>query len=128
MNVVKLIWLIPILPLIGFIINGLGRKILSKTIAGFTGSVVILASFIISLLVFFDVKNGHSNLVHCFDFINIASLKIGFDFKIDQLSSIFLLIITGVGFLIHLYSTAYMHEENNVHFARYFAYLNLFVF
>ena len=49
-------------------------------------------------------------------------------FKIDQLSSLFLLIITGVGFLIHVYSTSYMHEEPAKDFARYFAYLNLFVF
>ena len=49
-------------------------------------------------------------------------------FQVDQLSSLFLLIITGVGFLIHLYSTAYMHEEEAPHFARYFSYLNLFVF
>ncbi len=128
MNILKLIWLIPILPLAGFIINGLGRKVLSKSMAGFTGSAVVLASFVISLFVFFDVKNGNTHLIHFFDFINISSLKIGFDFKIDQLSSIFLLIITGVGFLIHLYSTAYMHEEDPKDFAKYFSYLNLFVF
>ena len=51
-----------------------------------------------------------------------------FAFQVDQLSSLFLLIITGVGFLIHVYSTSYMHEEETPHFARYFAYLNLFVF
>ncbi|HEX2630063.1 MAG TPA: NADH-quinone oxidoreductase subunit L, partial [Chitinophagaceae bacterium] len=51
-----------------------------------------------------------------------------FAFKVDQLSSIFLLIITGVGFLIHLYSTSYMHEEKGEHYGRYFSYLNLFVF
>ncbi|MBC7511021.1 MAG: NADH-quinone oxidoreductase subunit L, partial [Ferruginibacter sp.] len=55
-------------------------------------------------------------------------LKVGFDFQIDQLSSLFLLIITGVGFLIHVYSTSYMREEASEDFAKYFAYLNLFVF
>jgi NADH-quinone oxidoreductase subunit L len=127
-NVLQLIWLIPVLPLVGFLINGLGRNALSKGVAGFTGSVVILASFVLSLLVFFQVKNGHAVSIHYFDFINLASLKIGFDFKIDQLSALFLLIITGIGFLIHVYSTSYMHDEPAPDFAKYFAYLNLFVF
>jgi NADH-quinone oxidoreductase subunit L len=127
-NVLQLIWLIPFLPLIGFLINGLGRKHLSKTLAGVIGSGVILISFIISVWVFFNVKNGNTHVAHYFDFINTASLKIGFDFQIDQLSSLFLLIITGVGFLIHVYSTSYMHDEEPKDFAKYFAYLNLFVF
>jgi NADH-quinone oxidoreductase subunit L len=58
----------------------------------------------------------------------VDTLRIPFSFQVDPLSSLFLLIITGVGFLIHVYSTAYMHEERRDHFARYFAYLNLFVF
>jgi len=81
---------------------------------------VILASFIISLYVFFSVKGGNTHVAHYFNFINIESLKIGFDFQVDQLSSIFLLIITGVGFLIHVYSTSYMHEEDSKDFAKYF--------
>ena len=128
MNIVKLIWLIPVLPLLGFILNGLGRNILSKGLSGFIGSTVVLASFILSLLVFFDVKNGNAHSIHYFDFINLSALRIDFDFKIDQLSSLFLLIITGVGFLIHVYSTAYMHDESPKDFAKYFSYLNLFVF
>lgn len=128
MDVVKLTWLIPILPLIGFVLNGLGRKLLSKGMAGFIGSGVVLASFVLSLLVFMDVKAGHTHSIQYFDFFNLSSLKVGFDFKIDQLSSLFLLIITGVGFLIHLYSTAYMHDEDSKDFAKYFSYLNLFVF
>jgi NADH-quinone oxidoreductase subunit L len=127
-NVLQLVWLIPILPLIGFLINGLGRNYLSKSLAGIIGSGVILGSFIISLYVFFQVKNGNTHVAHYFDFINIAALKIGFDFQVDQLSSLFLLIITGVGFLIHVYSTSYMHEEKANDFAKYFCYLNLFVF
>jgi NADH-quinone oxidoreductase subunit L len=63
-----------------------------------------------------------------FDFISAGKLSIPFAFQIDQLSSLFLLIITGVGFLIHVYSTSYMHEEKPEHYGRYFAYLNLFVF
>ena len=127
-NTLQIVWLIPFLPLIGFLINGLGRKQLSKTLAGIIGSGVILGSFLISLYVFFQVKNGNTAVIHFFDFINTSSLKVGFDFQIDQLSSLFLLIITGIGFLIHVYSTSYMHEEEDKDFAKYFAYLNLFIF
>jgi NADH-quinone oxidoreductase subunit L len=127
-NVSQIAWLIPVLPLIGFLILGLGRNNLSKSAAGLIGSATVLGSFIVSMLVFFEVKNGHIFNTHYFDLINIASLKIGFDFKFDQLSSLFLLIITGVGFLIHVYSTSYMHEEPKKDFAKYFSYLNLFVF
>jgi len=95
---------------------------------GIIGSGAMLASFVVSLLVFFDVKNGGGATVQLFNFIHVGSLVIPFEFLVDPLSSLFLLIITGIGFLIHLYSTAYMHEEEPMHFGRYFAYLNLFVF
>ncbi|MCW3093860.1 MAG: NADH-quinone oxidoreductase subunit [Ferruginibacter sp.] len=127
-NILQIVWLIPLLPLIGFLINGLGRNNLSKTLAGVIGSGVILGSFLISLYVFFIVKDGNTHVAHYFDFINTASLKVGFDFQVDQLSSLFLLIITGVGFLIHVYSTSYMHDEAPKDFAKYFSFLNLFVF
>ena len=127
-NVLQIVWLIPVLPLIGFLINGAGRNVLSKGISGFIGSAVVLGSFLLSVFVFMQVKSGNTHVAHYFNFINVDMLKIGFDFKIDQLSSLFLLIITGVGFLIHVYSTSYMHEEPSKDFAKYFAYLNLFVF
>ena len=124
----KLVTLIPLLPLIGFLINGIFRKGLPKTVSAVVGSGTILVSFILSVLVFLEVKNGNTQLVTLFDFISVGSLSVPFSFRVDQLSSLFLLVITGVGFLIHLYSSAYMKEENNAHYARYFAYLNLFVF
>ena len=129
-NIFQLIWLIPLLPLLGFLINGLGRKQLSKTMSGIIGSGTVFLSFVISLLVFLQLVNGNipKEAIHYFDFINITAIRIGFDFQIDQLSSIFLLIITGVGFLIHVYSTAYMHDEEPKDYAKYFAFLNLFVF
>lgn len=127
-NVLQIVWLIPFLPLLGFLINGLFRKQLSKSLVGIIGSGVILGAFAISLYAFFSVKGGNTHVAHYFNFINTASLKIGFDFQIDQLSAIFLLIITGVGFLIHVYSASYMHEEDSKDFAKYFSYLNLFVF
>jgi NADH-quinone oxidoreductase subunit L len=128
MNNLQIVWLIPFLPLVGFLINGLFRKQLSKSLVGIIGSGVILVSFLLSVYVFIQVKNGNTHLAHYFDFINTNALKVGFDFQIDQLSSLFLLIITGVGFLIHVYSTSYMHEEDSKDFAKYFAFLNLFVF
>jgi NADH-quinone oxidoreductase subunit L len=127
----QLVFLVPLFPLLGFLINGLLRKKLSKPATGFIGSAAVLASFIVSVILFLQVKNGHienGGVVSLFDFISFGPVHIPFAFQADQLSSLFLLIITGVGFLIHLYSTAYMKEEEDQHFARYFAYLNLFVF
>ena len=127
-NILELIWLIPLLPLIGFIINGLGRNKLSKTMSGIIGSGVILSSFIISVFLFIQVKSGVTFNHSYFDFIRLSNFNLGFEFKIDPLSSLFLLIITGVGFLIHVYSTSYMHDEPSKDFAKYFSFLNLFVF
>lgn len=127
-NALDLVYLIPLLPLIGFLINGLGRKHLSKGLIGIIGSGTVLASFLISVWVFMQVKDGNTHVASYFNFITVGKLSIPFAFQIDQLSSIFLLIITGVGFLIHVYSTSYMHEEKTEHFGRYFSYLNLFVF
>ena len=124
----KLVYLIPLFPLLGFLINGLGRKSLSKLLIGMVGSGAVLASFVVSVLVFLDVKSNGASVITLFPFIDIKGLLIPFAFQVDQLSALFLLIITGIGFLIHLYSTAYMQEEENQHYGRYFAYLNLFVF
>lgn len=126
----KLVYLVPLFPLIGFLINGLGRKYLSKSLSGIIGSGVILASFIISLLIFNETRaEGFTAVtVNLFEFINVAGLNIPFAFQVDQLSVLFLLIITGVGFLIHVYSTSYMNAEEPHHYARYFSFLNLFVF
>ncbi len=127
----ELVYLVPLFPLLGFLINGLCRKQLSKTLVGIIGSGSILISFIISVVLFWQVKSTGAGLPvdPLFTFINIGdSFKVDFSFQVDQLSSLFLLIITGVGFLIHVYSASYMHDEEAPHFARYFAYLNLFVF
>jgi NADH-quinone oxidoreductase subunit L len=123
----KYIWLIPLLPLAGFIINGLGRNTLSKGVIGFVGSSLILASFVLSILTFFQIKSSGVPInVTVFEWFYVGTLKVSFAFLVDQLSSIMLLIITGVGFLIHLYSTGYMHDDAG--FGKFFAYLNLFVF
>ena len=124
-----MVYLIPLFPLLGFIINGLLRNSLSKSLAGVIGCGAVLASFVISLIVFFQIKSGGAIPVQpLFTFIDTGTFRIDFAFLADQLSSLFLLIITGIGFLIHVYSTSYMHDEKPEHFARYFAYLNLFIF
>jgi NADH-quinone oxidoreductase subunit L len=127
---INLVWLVPLLPLLGFLVNGLGRRSVSKGLAGIVGSGALVASFVISLLIFLEVRQpGFQGVtVQLFDFISAGSLHIPFAFQVDQLSALFLLIITGVGSLIHIYSTSYMHDETSEGFARYFAYLNLFVF
>jgi NADH-quinone oxidoreductase subunit L len=126
----KFIYLVPLFPLIGFLINGLFRKSISKSLSGLIGSGMILASFVVSLLIFFEVKEEHFQpvVISLFEFIHAGKLSIPFSFLVDPLSVLFLLIITGVGFLIHVYSTSYMHEEDAPAFAKYFCYLNLFVF
>lgn len=75
-NVLQIVYLIPLLPLIGFLINGLGRKHLSKSLIGIIGSGVVLASFVISVWVFMQVRGGNTHVAYYFDFINVGSLKI----------------------------------------------------
>ncbi len=127
-KVFEFVWLVPLLPFIGFLLNGLLRNSLSKSMTGIIGCGTVLGSFIISVMLFLEVKDGHTEIIKLFNFIQVGSLSIPFSFQVDQLSCLFLLIITGIGFLIHLYSTSYMHEERSGHFARYFSFLNLFVF
>lgn len=123
----KYIWLIPILPLAGFVINGFGRNTLSKSVIGAIGSLLVFVAFGISALAFFQIKSSGVPInVTLFNWISVGDIKIPFAFLVDQLSSIMLLIITGVGFLIHLYSAGYMHDDAG--FGKFFAYLNLFVF
>lgn len=115
-------------PFAGFLFNGLGRNYWSKKVIAYKATGYIVASFIASIFAFLYVQEHGAVTVHYFDFINTDTVKIPFDFKVDALSSLFLLVITGVGSLIHLYSTAYMKEELAPHYARYFSYLNLFIF
>jgi NADH-quinone oxidoreductase subunit L len=129
-NLFNLAYLVPLFPLIGFLINGLGRKALSKTVIGVIGSGVIFISFCLSILIFMAVsKEGFTTAtLSYFPFIQVDKINIPFEFQVDQLTSLFLLIITGVGFLIHVYSASYMKDETPSGFGRYFSYLNLFIF
>jgi NADH-quinone oxidoreductase subunit L len=127
-NALQIVWLVPFFPLIGFLINGLFRKQLSKSLIAVLGSGTVLISFVISIWIFLQVKNGNSHVAEYFNFISAGSFKVPFALQIDALSSLFLLIITGVGFIIHVYSTSYMKEETSEHYGRYFSYMNLFIF
>ena len=119
-----LITLLLISPLIGFLINGLFGKWL-KNVSGWIASLAVLISFIISAFVVFPAVHGGGELKETlYEWIPIESLNIGF--HVDALTTVMLLVITGVGFLIHIYSIGYMSHDSGR--ARYFAYLNLFVF
>jgi NADH-quinone oxidoreductase subunit L len=123
----KYTWLIPVLPLAGFIINGLGRNTFSKAIIGFLGCLLVLVSFGISASLFLQIRSTGAPInVTLFEWFSVGDFKLSFAFLVDQLSAIMLLIITGVGFLIHLYSVGYMKDDAG--FGKFFAYLNLFVF
>jgi len=129
-NIMSLVYWIPLLPLIGFLVNGLGRKMLSKTMVSIIGCGTILGSFILSFIIFRATchEGDPAEIISYFNFINAGKIDVPFAFQVDHLSTLFLLIITGVGFLIHVYSTSYMHGESSADFARYFSYLNLFIF
>ncbi|HET9504674.1 MAG TPA: NADH-quinone oxidoreductase subunit L [Hymenobacter sp.] len=115
---------IPGLPFLGFLINGLLNRKLSGTLAGLIGSATVLGSFLLSLTLFLSFKYQYT--VQLFDWISVGSLQIPFGYQIDQLSLIMLLLITGVGFLIHVYSIGYMGHDENA--GKFFSFLNLFVF
>jgi NADH-quinone oxidoreductase subunit L len=121
-------WLIPVLPLLGFLFNLLFGKKAGKgavTVAA-VGSVAL--SFLLALRLFAAMKGaeGHRLDLHFFDWIQTGAMSVPFGFTVDPLSGTMMLVITGIGLLIHLYSVGYMHEEEGYY--RYFAYLNLFVF
>lgn len=122
------VWLLPALPLAGFIINGLFRNYLPKTLAGLIGSGTVLASFILGVMLFNELlhENQSSVINLNYQWIDVFKVHINYGFYIDHLSAWMILIITGIGFLIHVYSMGYMsHDEGH---NKFFAYLNLFVF
>jgi NADH-quinone oxidoreductase subunit L len=123
----SLIPFIPFIPLIGFAINGLFGSKLPKSIVGLVGSGSILIAFILSVLCFREVAaTGQAIDVTAYRWLAVGNFHIDFGFLVDQLSVWMMLIITGVGFLIHVYSIGYMHDDEG--FYKFFAYLNLFVF
>lgn len=124
----SIIALIPLLPFIGFLINGLGFKKISNSLVAPIGILASFASFLCVCYAYgFFVAGGNQTIIiKLFDWISIAGLDIDFSFQIDQLSLIMLFVITGVGTLITLYSAGYMHHDEG--YGKFFAYLNLFLF
>lgn len=117
------------LPLIGFIINGIFGKIINnEKIIGIIGTLTVSISFLTSLYLFIYTNLYHipRTVVHLYRWLNISDFQINISYQIDNLSLIFILIITGVGALIHIYSISYMHKDRS--FYRFFAYFNLFIF
>jgi NADH-quinone oxidoreductase subunit L len=124
----SLLILIPLLPLIGFLINGIGFTHIPKGAVGIIGTLAVVASFVLSVMTFnaFVAAGSQPVIVPLFDWISVGDLNIPFSFQVDQLSLLMLMIITGVGSLIHIYSIGYMHHDEG--FGKFFAYLNLFLF
>ncbi len=118
--------LIPLFPLIGFIINGVFGKNLPKAATGWLATLAILASFITSVYVFMKLNAGDTITIDLFQWISYSNINIGFSLLLDPLTMVMLLVVTGIGFLIHLYSVGYMHDDEG--FTRFFTYLNLFIF
>jgi NADH-quinone oxidoreductase subunit L len=119
------IWLIPVFPLVGFIINGLFGRRLTRYGSGVLGCITVFFSFLFSLLaiLFLGDDTFRFKLV---DWVVAGTFTVSFGFLLDPLSAVMALTVSGVAFLIHVYSTGYMAHDK--HFSRYFAYLNLFVF
>jgi NADH-quinone oxidoreductase subunit L len=123
------IYLVPLFPLIGFLIAGLGRNFLPKFLLGWIPSLAVLGSFIVSVIIYHDYQIQHyefPKVVALYNFFTVNNFSVNFSFQVDALSTTFLLIITGIGFLIHVYSIGYMSHDAGL--GKYFAYLNLFVF
>ena len=124
----SLLILIPLLPLIGFLINGIGFRHVPKSLVGIIGSAGPIIAFMLSCYAFGAFRAGDNApvVVQLFDWITVGQLNIAFSFQIDQLSLLMLLIVTGVGSLIHIYSIGYMSHD--AAFGKFFAFLNLFLF
>ncbi len=119
--------LIPLFPLLGFLVVALNAKKLSESITTVIACGTVLVSFALSLMIFFNLLGGGAAVeVTLFEWISVGGFTANMSLLIDPLSAIMLLIITGVGFLIHVYSAGYMHGDEG--YGRFFSYLNLFVF
>src|SRR5829696_3254345 len=120
--------LIPLLPFVGFVINSLLGKRLPKSMSGGVAVLAMLGSLAVSAASVWTVVNHAEPWIEqtLFRWISSGDLQIPLQFRLDHLSSLMILVITGIGSLIHIYSTAYMHEESDSEYARYFSYLNLF--
>jgi proton-translocating NADH-quinone oxidoreductase chain L len=130
------IWLIPLLPLLGFFINGAFSPWIPRNLRvplAYLATVLVGASLALSIATFFDVLNGNTYDTFGYTLIQSGSFQVNIGFYVDQLTAIMLLVVNSVGFLVHLYSIGYMahdeHEHPNDHgLSRFFSYISLFVF
>jgi NADH-quinone oxidoreductase subunit L len=114
-------------PFLGFLFNVFFGKTIGKLASGIIGTGTVALSFAVSVYFFLQINQNHEAIqIQVFDWIQISNFKVDFGFLLDQLSILWLLFVTGIGALIHLYSISYMHDDENMH--KYFAYLNLFIF
>ena len=123
----NLIYAIVLLPLLGFLINGLFGKNLPKIVVGSLATAMVFASFCIAVSLFMNFDSeSPAVIVKAFKWFTVNGVQIDFGFQIDQLSLMMVMIITGIGSLIHLYSIGYMSHDKG--FYKFFTYLNLFIF
>lgn len=123
----NLVYAIILLPLLGFLINGLFGKNLPKMVVGSLATAVVFGSFCIAVSLFMNFDSeSQPVIVKAFEWFRVNGVQINFGFQIDQLSLMMVMIITGIGSLIHLYSIGYMSHDKG--FYKFFTYLNLFIF
>ena len=118
------LWLIPLFPLLGAAVNGLAGRWLPKALVAGLACLTILLSFLLAVTAFQQVAGGAALHQTWLEWIQVGRVHAELGLTVDRLSAVMLLVVTGVGFLIHLYSVGYMEDDPG--FARYFAYLNLF--
>src|SRR5438105_14635389 len=128
MDAFSILWLIPVLPLIGAAINGVAGKRLSKNVISVIAAGTVGVSFLISIREFLAMLSAPELpiLRDYFTWIQAGRFQAQFGFMLDHLSVLMILIVTGVGFLIHVYSAAYMEHDDVI--SRCFVFLQLFVF
>ncbi len=123
----SLVLILLLSPFLGFLFNVFLGKKAGKNTVGIVGTLSVVIPFAVTLYLFgYNQVNPESVVINLFDWITIERFNVNFGFLIDQLSLIWLLFVTGIGSLIHLYSISYMHDDEKMH--SFFAYLNLFVF
>ena len=122
--------LIPLLPFVGFLLNASAGRRLAKPVSGGVACAAMLASFAVSVIAVLRLvalpPESRAIAVQFFTWISSGEFTVPFALRLDPLAAVMILVITGIGSLIHIYSTAYMHGEPDAEFARYFSYLNLF--
>ncbi|MBI1951889.1 MAG: NADH-quinone oxidoreductase subunit L, partial [Acidobacteria bacterium] len=129
----ELLWLVPLLPFAGFAVNGLlGARLLPRRVVAVAACGAVLASFVISAGAVLELGNARftQTLFEWMPLGQTASgtvLAVSWGYALDPLSAVMILVVTGVGFLIHVYSIGYMEHESRAGFARFFSYLNLFM-